>query len=486
METPASSSTTPTDEAPQDTNGVSLPKPRVSFFASVKLTIILISALATTILAGAWCPQEAAVGREKVFETFPADMANFLISIGMSDVFHSPFFLFLIAMLTVNMVACSFQRVFPKIKTMKAKMPFLHGEQIMRMPYAKATRTAGPSTESLGRLAVELSRRRFKVDMVGERLTAEYGKYGRLAATVTHIGLLTLLLGVTITSWTGFSGFTPVRLGETMSFADSQHSKLWIGSLPKWNVEVRSTRRENHPTGEAKQWYSDLQVVGPHGEKLKRGEISVNNPLSYDGVDIYQSTWGLDQVRVSFNGHVKNLTLTPMGKRYAAMMPLDRDSIMIFSVMDQSSPLRLFAKRTDWQAPKPLGEIKPNHSVDLGGVKLKFIGVVPITGLQYKCDPGIPIVYPAFALIIIGVSMAMIPHRQVWASVSNGTLHVGGRSVKARVGFERLMDKILATISPVDETVEPSAGPDEHIKENTTTEEERVLASSTTGNQADV
>ncbi len=231
------------------------------------------------------------------------------------------------------------------------------------------------------------------------------------------------------------------------------------------------------------------------GRKLKRGEISVNNPLSYDDVDIYQSTWGLDQLRVSFSGQIKNLTLQPMGKRYAAMMPLDKDSILIFSVLDQSSPMRLFAKRSEWPAPKLVAEIPVNHKVDLGGVSLKFVGVVPITGLQYKRDPGIPIVYPAFLLIIIGVSMAMIPHRQVWASVSNDTLYVGGRSVKARVGFERMMDKILAGIGPVPEQRDVAEVPEEVAEEipdeekfenKNTPEGDKVLASSTTGSQADV
>lgn len=445
----------------------------VSFVASVKLTVLCLFFIGLTILIGAWCPQESQVGREKVFEAFGEQAAPILIQLGVSDIFHTPWFLFLIAMLTLNMVACSFQRVFPKVRSLKTPMPVLSGREISRLPFNKSLALPADRTVSatIDTIAASLEKRGFKVDRREDRLVAEYGKVGRLAATITHIGLLTLLGGVTITSWTGFSGFAPVKLGDSMSFAGSEHSKLWIGRLPEWKVKVLGTRRENYPTGEPKQWYSDLAVVDEKGKVLKTGQISVNSPLSYDGVDIYQASWGLAGVEIAFNGVKKELSLEPMGNRYASFLPLDPDSVLIFSVMDQTSPLRLFAKRTEWEAPKRLAEIKPGESVDLGGVKLSFEAVVPLTGLQYKSDPGIPVVYASFAFIIVGVLLAMIPYRHVWAQAEIGRtdsgknesglknedatiLYIGGRSQKARVGFERMLQSMLGRDFPEGREVE--------------------------------
>lgn len=450
---------------------------KINFFASVKLTVISLALIATTVLIGAWCPQEAQGGKEKVIETFGQPVADNLIRWGISDIFHSPWFLFLIALLTVNMVACSFQRVFPKIRTLKAKMPPLKGQAIGKLPYTRSIEVTNNGQETIAKLETMLKKRGFTVEVhdgpyAGSRqLTAEYGKYGRLAATITHIGLLTLLAGVTVTSWTGFSGFQPVRPGESMNFITSEHSKLWIGKLPTWDVRVDATTRENHPSGDPKQWYSDLVVVDENRKEQAKQQISVNNPLSYGGVDIYQSSWGLDEVHVAFNGSEKHLPLQPMGKRYASFLPLEVDSngapqsILIFSVLDQSSPMRIFAKRADWQGPRLIKEVKVGESADLGMVRVTFVRVLPVTGLQYKCDPGIPIVYTAFGFIMLGVLLAIVPHRHVWASVerrmetggacpnSNGkedlkepfTLYVGGKSYKAKVGFERMMDRALAT-----------------------------------------
>lgn len=445
--------------------------------ASVKVTIVLMVLIATTVLIGAWCPQEAQVGQEKIIEQFGEEKALMLIQLGITDIFHTPFFLLLIAGLTANMVACSFQRVFPKIKLLRQPMPYLSRTEIGKMPYSKSIEliesidwkgrhgnAAGmidASTDCrlqvLTVLAGRLRKKHYRVEVKGDRLIAESGKFSKAAATVTHIGLLSLLLGVTVTSWTGFSGFQPVKLGSYLTFGMSEHSKLWIGHLPAWKVKVEGTRREDYESGEAKQWYSDLAVMDDQGKVLHKQQISVNNPLSYEGVDIYQSSWGLEELVLQFNGTVRKLPLRPMGKLYAAFLPLEADSILIFSVKNQTAPLRIFAKRPDWESPRLLAEVPPSATTNLGPVKVKFDSVIPVTGLQYKCDPGLPITYVAFGIIITGVLLATFPHRHVWAHLgtitgarhherASATLTIGGRSNKAKVGYQRQMNKLIESL----------------------------------------
>lgn len=447
-------------------------KPQTSVknvLASVKLTIFLMSLTALTVLIGAWCPQESANGKEKVVEQFGPETAKLLSQFGITDIYHSPWFLSLIAMLTVNMIACSFMRVFPRVKLLNKPLPFIGGKEIGKLPVNTAVAITKDEKSALASIALKLASKGFKVSTNGERLLAEYGKYGRLAATVTHIGLLTLLVGVTITSWTGFSGFQPVLLNSHLDFHESEHSKLWIGKLPEWTVRVDETRREDHATGEAKQWFSKLTVVDKNGKDVKTQEISVNNPLTYDGVDIYQSSWGLDHLLLNFNGNERRLDLRPMGKLYAAFLPLDQDTMMLFSVRADGKPIRVFAKRPDWEGPRMLTELSADKPAKLGPVTIALKKTMPVTGLQYKCDPGLPITYIAFGFIIVGVLMAAIPHRHVWVSLENQVagsgkvLYFGGRSVKSKVGFERLIKEFERQIR--NEFGEPEPSPEgDHSK----------------------
>lgn len=440
----------------------------MAIFASVKLTIVVMSLTAITVLVGAWCPQESQVGQEKVIEAFGPDMAVTLTQWGITDIFHSPWFLFLIGMLTVNMVACSVQRVFPKVKLLKLPMPWLKAVAIGKMPFNVTVDTSAKDPEALlDGLETLLKKSGYKVKRHQDMLVAESGKFGRLAATVTHIGLLLLLASVTVTSWTGFSGFQPVLLGKSLSFEQSEHSKLWIGKLPKWQVRVDATRRENYDSGEAKQWYSDLTVVDEKGKAVKSQQISVNNPLSYDGVDIYQSSWGLDKLVLSFSGTERVLQLRPMGNLYAAFLPLNETTILIMSVRDQTSPLRISAKIPEWKAPRLIQEVPLGKAVDMGGVAVAFKQVLPVSGLQYKCDPALAWTYTAFGFITVGVMLAAVPFRQVWACAQTEArisgsdpqtefrdetaviLYIGGRSVKARTAFERSLQKTAESLGSI-------------------------------------
>lgn len=424
------------------------PQTRVNIFASVKLTIVMMSLIGATILIGAWCPQEGQGGKEKVVEAFGPVMAKQLIDLGIADIYHSPFFLGLIGVLTINMIVASAQRVFPKVPVYMRPMVFIPTASVKKLVVSHTVPLEGDEQQVRDRLFALLKKLGFTIRTDGNRFTAEWGKYGRLAASVTHVGLLTLLAGVTVTSWTGFTGFQPVMLGENMSFAQSEHSKLWIGSLPKWQVHVDATRKESYESGDPKQWYSTLSIIGEKGQVLKTQEISVNNPLSYDGVDIYQSSWGLGDLVLAFNGRDTKLPLRQMGAVSAAFMPLDEKTIMIFSVRGEDQPIRVFAKIPEWKQPRLLSMIQKGKPTRLGSVDVTYERLTPITGLQYKRDPGLPIVYVAFGFIMCGVLLAAIPHRQIWGTLEpqgEGTnvLTIGGASRKAKGAFAKICAKLV-------------------------------------------
>lgn len=418
-------------------------------FASVWTMVVLLALTGVSILLGAWCPQEAQQGQEKIVEQFGPDTAAMLVKLGIADIFHSPFFLLLMALLTLNLTVASFKKVFPKLKNLKLPMPPLGTKAIEKLPVTMGATLTGKPDLVLAALTKALQKAGYKVTAGGaDALTAEWGKISRLAPSITHVGLLTLMAGVTITSWTGFNGFQPILLNGELDFAKSEHSKLWIGKLPNWKIRVDETRKEVYKSGDPKQWYSKLSVIDTDGKVLKTQEISVNNPLTYDNVDIYQSSWGLDHMVVSFNNHDTKLFLRPMGNTYAAFLPLDETAVLIFSVRDPKQPVRVFAKTPQIQEPRIIAALMENQPVNMGSVKVVIKKTVPISGLQYKCDPGLWVTYTAFGFIILGVLLASIPHRQVWAAVQTSTdgstsLRVGGNARKARRLFERSLSRIF-------------------------------------------
>jgi cytochrome c biogenesis protein len=87
----------------------------------------------------------------------------------------------------------------------------------------------------------------------------------------------------------------------------------------------------------------------------------------------------------------------------------------------------------------------------MGEVTLGYVKPIPVTGLQYKSDPGLPITYTAFGIIMLGVMMAAFPHRQVWACSVEAEgggckLYTAGISKKAKSTFNRSLEKLMTRL----------------------------------------
>ena len=92
---------------------------------------------------------------------------------------------------------------------------------------------------------------------------------------------------------------------------------------------------------------------------------------------------------------------------------------------------------------KLVSTVRSGLSTDVNGVTLSVLEVIGSTGLQIKADPGIPIVYAGFGLLMLGVMMSYVSHSQIWALQQEGKLFVGGRTNRAQVAFERELLEIL-------------------------------------------
>ena len=94
--------------------------------------------------------------------------------------------------------------------------------------------------------------------------------------------------------------------------------------------------------------------------------------------------------------------------------------------------------------------MRAGNSVEVNGVTLKILEVIGGTGLQIKADPGIPIVYLGFGLLMLGVVMSYFSHSQIWAVIKDGKLYLGGRTNRAQVVFERETIDIIERLQQVE------------------------------------
>ena len=77
--------------------------------------------------------------------------------------------------------------------------------------------------------------------------------------------------------------------------------------------------------------------------------------------------------------------------------------------------------------------------------------VLPASGLLLKRDPGVPLVYLGFAVLMVGGGMSLVSTRQLWAVAEQGRLHVGGLCNRNLAAFAGELPLLLADVEGLDQ-----------------------------------
>jgi len=210
------------------------------------------------------------------------------------------------------------------------------------------------------------------------------------------------------------------------------------------------------PQGGIDQFYSDLSVLDQQEQQVDRQTIYVNKPLRYRGVTLYQTDWGIAAVQVRLNKSpifqipMAQLDTNGKGRIWGTWIPTKPDLSQGISLLARDLQGTLLVYDA---SGKLVSTVRPGMGTQVNGVTLKIVDVIGSTGLQIKADPGIPLVYTGFGLLMLGVIMSYVSHSQIWALQKDGHFYVGGRTNRAQVAFEREVIEVLDQLASPSETV---------------------------------
>lgn len=219
---------------------------------------------------GRLAPWEAAV-RAKY-----GALAGLLDGLGVFQFFHSPLFLFLLMLLVLVALVCTFQRwrrvwrrVFHQLvrcsDTVFDAAP--HAAEVAALPKADLPSIVRRSLERCG------FRVRFETAEGIVYLRGDRHRLAPLATLVTHLAVLLLALGAALSGLYGWREEVVVGPGEVTAV---NH----IGGLGLRNEGFTITR---YPDGSAASYTADVAIVEA-GQDAARGRVQLNEPLSHGGV----------------------------------------------------------------------------------------------------------------------------------------------------------------------------------------------------------
>ncbi len=422
--------------------------------ANLNLAIGLLLAIAVFSIAGTVIEQ----GQSLQFyqANYPESPALFgfltwkvLLLAGLDHVYRTWWYLSLLILFGSSLMACTFKRQLPAWKW------FTRDQKLYSRPqqFRKFALSASIPAESIAPLMQQLQQRQYRIVNDNHRLYARKGIIGRMAPIVVHISMLIILLGGVVGALTGFIAQEMVPSGQTFQVKNVTDAGPWATpQVPQdWSVRVNRFWIDYLPTGEIDQFYSDMSVLDQAGEEIDRKTIHVNEPLKHKGVTLYQASWSVAGIKVKLNN--SPVLELPMGKlkvssgqlwgTWLPLNPQDMSDGVSLVVKDLQGLVLIYDK-----SGKLIATVRQGMSVDIQGVRLSIVELVGSTGLQIKADPGVPIVYLGFALLMLSTLMSYVSHSQVWGLWEDGNLYLGGVTNRAQVSFEREFLNILDTLEP--------------------------------------
>ena len=96
-----------------------------------------------------------------------------------------------------------------------------------------------------------------------------------------------------------------------------------------------------------------------------------------------------------------------------------------------------------------LMSLSTNKEAEVKESLIKIINIIPSSGLLLKHDPGVPIVYTSFAIILVGGSLSLISTKKIWIihEKEKSLIYIGGLSNRNLSGLSKEFPKFITFLN---------------------------------------
>lgn len=427
----------------------------LSVLSNLPLAIAEMATIAALMALGTAIDQGEAP--EYYFQKYPEDgffSCRWILFFGFDHMFTSPVFLGMLILLGASLMACTYTTQIPIVKVAR-RWKFFHSAEAIR----KQAFTDSLTQASVRDLGVILMGAGYEVFLKGPSLYAFKGMAGRYAPIGVHIAMLLIMCGGTLSAASSFRGSVTVPQGLNFVMGDVLGPTGFLSRPTEaFNTEVHVNRfyMDYYDSGEVSQFHTDLSLFDLNGKEVMRKTISVNDPLRYNGITIYQTDWSISALQVLKDGEGPfNLAMAPLQvngdkKLYGTFLPIgDTNSSSVKGISMLARDLQSIILYD--QEGKFVGVRRPdsNLPVDIDGTKIVIVDAIGSSGLDLKIDPGVPIVYAGFGALMLTTCISYLSHSQIWALQDGTTVVIGGKTNRAKGEFPTEMNRLLDLVPEI-------------------------------------
>jgi len=259
--------------------------------SSIKTGVVLLITAVVLSAAGTIVLQRPVTDADEMQRAYSPQVLRLLDAVGLTDVFHAWWFVALMLLVSLSIIAASIER-FPNAWRYFSR-PYKYPDQHFRRSLGIQKQIPIPDEET-GLVAAEraLHDLGFRPERVVQSdhfsLFAERNRLSEMAVYIVHASLLLIFFAGIVDALWGWRGFVALTRGQQSSVVDMRDGTK--KSLP-FAIRCDAAGQENYADGSPRKWWSQLAVV-QNGQDLQAKQIVVNDPLVFQGIRFYQSSYG--------------------------------------------------------------------------------------------------------------------------------------------------------------------------------------------------
>ncbi|WP_188206050.1 cytochrome c biogenesis protein ResB [Alkalibacillus aidingensis] len=462
-----------------------------AFFSSVKVGVWLIVITLVLSALGTIYPQEK-------FKNSPLPSSQFYVEeygltgkifyqLGFHNMYDSWWYITLVALIGVSLIICSIDRYVPLRRALKNQKTKRHEIFVKRQRLVSEDNNL--TEDDLNQLKTNLKSKRYKVYEDDGHIMAEKNRFSRWGAYVNHIGLIIILIAAIFRMFEVMhvEDYVWVREGETRVIPSTNQEYYVKNEEFIYEVydpvqqeqfrmaleDVENPVPKNFQTNAIIYKAVGETITGqePELEEVERGEVRLNQPVTFDGYSLYQAgtqveseydsmtftvsledeslgefTFDTDDAppqfelesgtTVNVDGWFPELEFTESGPSSFSKFPRNPGMILSVENPETNNLERFFYLQED---------IVPLSDENQLAVEVTEVDRRSASGLSVKKDYTLPLFGVGAAIFMIGVVQGLYwYHRRIWIHPKDGKYLIGVHTNKNWFGMKQELDKVTS------------------------------------------
>lgn len=378
--------------------------------SSVKLTLVSLTLIGVFSILGTLIEQNR--GPEFYSEVYPETLSKIILIFGLDDLFHTKWFIGLLFLFFINLSVCSVRRI---------KRDLIKTGEVSR-PSEYDLRLSKEHGERLGGILEDMGYKKTTDD--GNFMVFEKNRLSRYAHHIVHLSIIFILIGGLLGLLYGFRGSVSLKKGEEKSEVILRKKNPSVKKLD-FTVRLKEFTIDFYEDGTPKDYVSQVEILRD-GKIILEREIKVNKPLSIDGMNFYQASYGKEgKFYFSVDGEEKILTqfdLLRMGDlsfrvlRYESSIHNFGPGVLVAYMENDKLMTTWFLRDVE----KMKERVIAGKRFRLNDVKEELYTVLEVTS-----DPGVPLVWIGFSGMILGLFFRFFfPSKRAYVSLGERFYHL--------------------------------------------------------------